>query len=65
MTPDYPHHSDEAYMEAEPVQSFVVTAYEPTPEEAEQFRLGRLAGRATARPEATPPAPPADQPRAE
>ncbi|MBX9582957.1 MAG: hypothetical protein K2X87_21840 [Gemmataceae bacterium] len=53
MTPNYPHHSDDAYMEAEPVQSFVGTAYEPSPEEAEQLRLGRLARK---------PATPADGP---
>lgn len=59
MTPNYPHHSDDAYMEAEPVQSFVGTAYEPTPEEAEQLRLGRLAARKLADEPKTPP-PPAD-----
>lgn len=55
MPGNYPHHSDDASMDAEPVQSFVVTAYEPTPEEAEQLRLGRLAGRPSAAPGAFPP----------
>lgn len=52
---DHPYHSDDAFMEAEPVQSFVGTAYEPTPEEAEQFRLGRLAVRKPDPPADTPP----------
>jgi hypothetical protein len=59
MPGNYPHHSNDASMDAEPVQSFVVTAYEPTPEEAEQLRLGRLAGRKAADEPKTPP-PPAD-----
>ena len=42
MTPEYPHHSDDAFMEnATPVQSFVCRALEMGPEERARPRYGR------------------------
>lgn len=42
MTPDYPHHSPETFMEnATPVQSFAVPALEMGPEELARPRYGR------------------------
>ncbi len=67
MTPNYPHHSDDAFMEnATPVQSFVVRAIKMGPEERARPRYGRP----QRKPEATqiseppesgdPPSPPSD-----
>lgn len=54
MTPKYPHHSADAYMEnATPVQSFVVPALEMGPEERARPRYGRP----QRKPETKPPSP--------
>lgn len=57
MTPNYPHHSAEGFMEnATPVQSFVSPALEMGPEERARPRLGRPTRK---------PAPQAEAPKAD
>jgi hypothetical protein len=56
MTPDYPRHSPDAFMEnATPVQSFVSPALEMGPEELARPRYGRPKRPAGSE---TPPQPP-------
>ncbi|MBX9628532.1 MAG: hypothetical protein K2X82_32345 [Gemmataceae bacterium] len=56
MPGDYPYHSDDASMDAEPVQSFVVPAIEMGPEELARPRHGRPPVRKPADEPTTPPA---------
>ncbi len=63
MTPDYPHHSTDAFMEnATPVQSFVSPALELRPEDQARTRRGRPVRdeRPLPPPEPDAPPPPAD-----